>query len=400
MRSTQLLAAALLACALATGCSCGPAISPGGDIKGPGTGGDPSDSNGSNGSGASDNTAPFPKEQACESVSSQASLIRKPVDIIMVIDNSGSMTLEIQSVENNVNVNFAQIIEQSGIDYRVILLAKHGDASDDQSVCIRSPLSGTNCNPIPPAPVNGSRFFHYDIEISSHDSLSRILSTYDTTDTHGFAQGGWKNWLRPGSVKTFIEITDDEADITADEFEAELFALATDGAFGTLASRNYIFHSIVGILPNSPSSSAWLPTDPKKSQKCSSAAAAGGIYEDLSLRTGGLRFPVCETSSYDAVFRAAAQSVIQSSVLLCEFTPAPPPVGTPYEKAYVEYTPGTGGSPEIFLEKSSASACDDQSFTRDALTNKVSLCPQTCDRVKTDASASLAVFYACAANIN
>ncbi|MGQ0505643.1 MAG: hypothetical protein ACT4TC_10010, partial [Myxococcaceae bacterium] len=55
----------------------------------------------------------------------------RPVDIIFVIDNSGSMTSEIQEVERNINVNFAQIIQASGVDYRVILIAKHGSATVD-----------------------------------------------------------------------------------------------------------------------------------------------------------------------------------------------------------------------------------------------------------------------------
>ena len=49
-------------------------------------------------------------DEACGLERYTASLEEKPVDIIVVIDNSGSMTAEIQGVEKNINDNFAQII--------------------------------------------------------------------------------------------------------------------------------------------------------------------------------------------------------------------------------------------------------------------------------------------------
>ena len=406
MTTAKLWGTALMTAALAVGCSGGGGGDGTDDGKGPGdhSGTDGGvHGGGDGGTDAGNNPGlnlPFPKEEACESLSDEASLTKKPVDIIVVIDNSGSMTAEIVAVENNINVNFAQIIEQSGIDYRVILLAKHGSAAGAQSVCIRAPLSGTNCNPIPSAPVNGPRFFQYDIEISSTNSLSRLLSTYATSDVHGFAPGGWSSWLRPNSIKTFIEITDDESSITADDFEQQLFALAPAGTFGSAQDRQYVFHSIIGIVPNSPTTAAWTPTDPKKDAMCDSAANPGARYEDLSIRTGGMRFPVCETSSYDAVFKAAAQDVIESATIACDFTPAPLPSGQVYSEAYIEYTPGAGGASELFLEVADQAACSATGFVRDDETGRITLCPATCDKVKQDETAKLNVLYACGAVIN
>lgn len=404
MRASPFFCAAVALFALGAGCNCGgdavvdqPGLGDGGGTTG--GDGDGGTSTGGDGGSQTGPVAPFPKEQACESISDEASLSKKPVDIIMVIDNSCSMSVEIEAVENNVNQNFAQIIEQSGVDYRVILIAKHGSASASQSVCIKAPLSGTSCNPIPAQPVNGARFFHYDIEISSTNSLTRAIDTYDTTDVHNFAPGGWSSWLRPGSIKTFIEITDDLSSITADAFESQLFALPPLGTFGDAQQRNYIFHSIIGIVPNSPATAAWQPTDPKQSVKCGSAARAGPQYEDLSIRTGGLRFPVCETGSYDAVFQAAAQDVIASAEIACEFTPAAPPTGQVYDRAYIEYTPGNMGPVELFFQVADPSACDANGFTKDASTGKITLCPATCAKVKADETAKLTVLYACSSTI-
>lgn len=383
-------------CLFAFGCQCGGVDY---DVNGPGSAGGGAGSTGGGagggaGGGSSQTTAPFPKANACKVMTSQASLGSKPVDIIMLIDNSGSMTSEIQAVEENVNTHFAQIIEASGLDYRVILIAKHGTASADQSVCIKAPLSGTTCNPVPTTPVNGARFFHYDVEISSTNSLTKLLQTYDLTDVNGFAPGGWKGWLRADSMKTIIEITDDESSITADSFEQQLFQKA--GAdFGSASSRRYIFHSIIGITPSSPATAAWQPNQPKVGQKCSSAANPGARYEDLSLRTGGLRFPVCETQSYDAVFQAAAQGVIASAQLSCDFLPPTPPSGQSYSDAYVAYTPGNGGAVEYLLAKDAAGPCAADKFQMDPATARITLCADACARVKADPEAKLEVVYAC-----
>lgn len=369
-----------------------------GQVGDDGTGGGGGDGGGGGG-GGEQAQAPFPKENACEVLTSQASLENKPVDIVMVIDNSGSMTQEAVAVEENINQNFAEILNNSGLDYRVILLARHGSASGSQSVCIKAPLSGTSCDPIPSQPANTERFFQYDTEIGSTDGLSKFLSTYGSTDTHGFAQGGWKTWLREGSFKTILMITDDESSITAESFESQLFALSPAGTFGDELKREYIFHSIIGIRANDPVTSPWLPTDPAQNEMCSSAAKAGIRYEDLSLRTGGLRFPVCETSSYNAVFQAAAQSVIENAVLSCEFDAPMPTDGTKFQDAYVEYTPGDGSTVEYLRNVSDAANCSPNHFTSDLNTGRITLCPEACTRLKSDDSAKLDVVYACGVDI-
>jgi hypothetical protein len=130
----------------------------------------------------------------------------RSVDVIFVIDNSGSMSDEIKSVESHINDDFARIIEESGADYRVIMLSNHG-SSDYQLICVKAPLSGTTCSPIPAAPVNGARFFQYDFNVQSWDSLCRILETFDAPDIHNFTTTGWQEWLRPEALKVFVAET-------------------------------------------------------------------------------------------------------------------------------------------------------------------------------------------------
>jgi hypothetical protein len=308
------------------------------------------------------------------------------VDILFVIDNSGSMGDEIAAVEDNINVNFADIIQASNIDYRIIMISKHG-RNQDESICVRSPLSGTTCRPKPPnRPANTARFFHYDVEVGSWDSLQLLLNTYNQRDRNGFAPDGWSGWLRAGARKVFVEITDDESHLSATDFENALFALSPSH-FGTARARNFVWHSIVGLAPNSPTTEPWPPSAPLQTGRCSTAMAPGLEYQELSLRSGGLRFPICEHGSFDAVFEAIAAEVIED-VLSCERAlPGSNPPDP--ETMEVEYTPGNGGGILVYRRVAGPGACTDDGFYLDGAT--VRLCPGACTVVQADPGGSVAV---------
>ena len=265
-------------------------------------------------------TDPKTKDMSCATFEQTPSPTKKPVDVIMVVDNSGSMDDEIRSVERNINTNFAQIIGDSGIDYRVILISQNGDPQTNGGICIDAPLSSAMCDPTPPATpgrVEG-RFYHYSQRVSSGNSLALILSTYAAGNN--FNLTGWSTWLRPESFKVFIEITDDVPDgFTAERFDEELLALQP-ALFGVSGVRQYTFHSIVGMALKADPNQAWGPSEPiQKDQKCQSAVANGDAYQKLSVLTGGLRFPVCNVESYDAVFKEVAKGIIKDSGIRCTF---------------------------------------------------------------------------------
>ena len=80
---------------------------------------------------------PRNRDAACASVKAEATLGKKPVDIIFVIDNSGSMSDEIPAVQNNINKNFADIIGKSSLDYRVIMVTRHGKYNGtSRAICV------------------------------------------------------------------------------------------------------------------------------------------------------------------------------------------------------------------------------------------------------------------------
>ena len=377
-----------------------------------GTGGDLSVAS----AGAGGGDAGLNADSACAAQSAEATLVKKPIDIILVIDNSGSMTEEIVGVQKNINANFAQIIEQSGIDYRVILVSRHGKTAA-QSICIEAPLSGIamgGCAQPPAQPVeNPPRFYQYSVEIGSKNSWCQLLSTFDGThpDEFGLVPGGWSTLLRPDSFKVFIEITDDGVACgpysdsntvnggvsAAAKFDTDLLALSPAN-FGTAMARNYRFYSIVALAYNSPPSKPYDPMDPILVAKCPTAATPGTGHQALSVLSSGLRFPICDTSSYDVVFQAIAQGVIDGAKIACEFPVPSPPMGQVIDLStvVVGYTPAAMGSEVLFKQVANVASCVDSAFYIEA--GSIKLCPSTCDLVQKDAKAKLEILYGCDPN--
>jgi hypothetical protein len=356
---------------------------------------------------------PVTKDTACATASSQA--VKLPVDIVFVIDNSASMTQEIQAVEDNINDNFAGIIGKSGIDYRVIMLSRHGSAAAEQSICVRAPLSATSCNPIPQQPANNAPvFFHYSTEIASHDAWCKILTTFGAPDEFALAQSGWSQWLRQGAAKVFVVMTDDgvgcsaqgktfnDADTipggqaAAQQFDAALLALSPP-QFGTPQKRNYLWASIVCLAANTPPASPWLPSDPMVAGKCSSSScpAPGTGHQALSILTGGLRFPLCESQAFDVVFQQISKGVVNA--LACKLAmPATDAGIIDPAKVTLEYTPSSGPK-EVWKNAGGAATCSGAQWFYDDPANPkaILLCPEACAKAQADPGAKIEVMFGC-----
>ena len=327
---------------------------------------------------------PNARDGTCATDKQKARTVSKPIDIIFVIDNSGSMDDEIRGVERNINQNFASIIQSSGVDYRVIMLSDRGTDSGDHEVCIDPPLGGS-CG-------NTANFKHYDIEIDSEDSLNKILSSYPS----------WQHWLRSNSFKVFVEITDDKPDdyergggpqSKARAFERDLFAMSPQH-FGSAQSRNYAFHSIVSLSPKG-GNQAYKPNEPMVNGECHSGADHSPTYQWLSKMTGGLRYPVCNTSSYDAVFREIANGVVKRAKIGCTVKVPNLPSGKYLDKDGIalQFKSSPSQKAEVFTPVESKSKCADGHFYVDS--GNIKLCSQTCSRVSNSKDGELAIFVGC-----
>jgi hypothetical protein len=350
--------------------------------------------------GSTDPGATLP--QACATARSEAELVREPIDIVALLDNSLSMVDEARSVEATLNVNFARLLEDSGIDYRLILISRH--RADDTllgatSVCIDPPLGGGGPCPVA-QPSLGERFFHYSTGVGSSDSFDVLLDSYDgrRRDDYALAPGGWSAWLRPDAKKVFLEISDDDENMPASTFLSQLSALAPEH-FGSDPSRpNLVWHSIVGLPEKANPVEAYAPSEPVQDGRCfgnrTTVFNSGRNYQELSRLTGGLRFPICQYDAYDQVFEAIASSVVETSGIACGFAIPTPPGGQRLEldQVAVSYTPA-GGAPIVFGQAVDASACQADAFL--VAGDGITLCPAACDRVRADPGASVEVLFTC-----
>jgi hypothetical protein len=381
----------------------------GGD--GGGTGSDPHPAGGGGTGGSPQVTVdddPVPDDggdvdETCAQTEAEALLERRPVDIIIAIDNSSSMSSEAYEVEEQINSNFTAILNSAvpAIDYRVIMLSEYGDTRR-ASICVAAPLGGIpdadqdgHCDSYPPEPVNAANFYHHAVRVTSSSALKNFYEAYAEADDYGLQPGGYQSVLRQDSFKFFLVITDDSPAAKASDWDEDLLTLSP-AHFGTADNRNYSFWTITGMAPFAggephPPDEAIAPVI---TETCTPSAASPGVeYQKLSIMTGGCRFPSCGLD-YTIMFRLMAEGVIQGSKVQCEFAipEAPPGEVLDLETVEVRYS-SAGVELESFRIVAGVAECDPTSFYVDG--DVIKLCPETCAVVQADSDAELKVLYGC-----
>lgn len=372
----------------------------------------------SDGDGFSDREEVFlgtnPKGEGggCAQSSAKAVVKKRPVDVILIVDNSSSMDGEINAIVERINVDFANILKDSAVDYRLILLSRHGAINhnsdndcDDHGICIQSPLAGGACEPTK-APKLTERFKQYSVCIDSQDGLQKAMDSFNGSIKSEYfdastqrvtlndAPNGWSEWLREGAQRTFLMITDDRSQRQTDEFTAWLYAQDAR-YFGSAEKPNWVFHSIVGLKENTPESAPYLPDVGTIGDKCSGSDSNGRVYQELSRASGGLRFPICKNENFDALFQAIASSVIEQSKLSCSFTPeADAGAGVAdFSRALVMYTSGSGARTTLG-QVANSGVCQNDAFYIEG-DQSFELCPEICTTVEADLAGSLQAVVAC-----
>jgi hypothetical protein len=357
--------------------------------------------------GALPKPQPSTEEGACATTRARASLVKHPVDIVLVVDNSPSMGEEAAAVERNINLNFADILRERGIDYRLVLVSRHrSDTPDsDAAICVEAPLSGLARCPAA-APVPSQHFFHYDTPVGSHDSLGVLVDTFATRvnsardgETQANGAAGWGRWLRLGARKVFVEISDDDARMSALTFLYELRRVAPGLFGGGVTEPRFVFHSIVGVEHKAQAAEPYAPSEPIQMDMCMSdhntVQAAGETYQELSRLSGGMRFPLCEFDDYDVVFGSIANNVVSRTPVACSFAIPAQPQGRAVapDNILVSYRP-RGGDATLELDQvTSPEMCLPQAFY--VASAEIHLCGEACSLVQADDAAVVDVLFTC-----
>jgi hypothetical protein len=366
----------------------------------------------------------------CEGISQTPEQLRSPVDIIFVVDNSSSMAGEIEQIQERINEDFARIIEDSGVDYRVIMIARYGDVNtaigeSDHPICIRAPLGAGNCFDPNNEPLeqNPPRFFHYSADVRSREPWCDILDGWDSPDEltlndtmdrawESSTPIGWREFLREEAFKEFVVISDDNSDCERDgrsfhdqrsgsggrtaavAFDTALLELSPR-QFGSNVARRYKFHSIVGLRENENSTEAWPASAPLQTDTCNPGSEGPGTgFQALSILTGGLRYPTCNNDNFNAIFNELAEGVVTGS-LACEWAI---PTSKDFDAAQVNMNWTSAGVTQVIGHVDTAKDCEEADgwyYDDNDDPATVIACPATCDLLQTDPNGRVDLLFGC-----
>ncbi|MBW2455485.1 MAG: VWA domain-containing protein [Deltaproteobacteria bacterium] len=341
---------------LTPACSVGDGSTFAGGLDDPGSSGSGGSSSGDIGFGGS-NDDPLGNGGACSAVVETADNQIQPADIILAIDQSGSMDQETNWVTSQLN-GFAAQITGSGIDVHVVVIA--GKPGSENGFCVPAPLASGGC----PDDNNLPTFLHVDQHVDSHDAFQQILTRYND-----YAQ-----MLRPDAAKHVVVISDDDSNMGAAAFDAALKAL--DPSFA-----DYVFHAIACEHDNGP------------------CADESDQYWNLVVGTGGV-FGELADQNFGPVWDAVSQQVIQDATLACQWDIPAPPDGEQFVADLVNVLLSINGAPAQALgQVSSAADCAtvNGGWYYDDPTNptKILVCPDVCQQIQGADAAEVNIEFGC-----
>lgn len=327
-------------------------------------------------------------DAACATATEEAQAVALPVDIIWMVDNSASMAVAIAEVQAGLNT-FAALIGSKSLDYRVIMLSLRGKVVQGSlhPVCIPPPLAGDdNCG-------NGPNFFQSSVNIFSTQPLEQFLGTL--AQTNGYQQGApsgkggepWAQVLRPDATKTIVVVTDDNARLSATQFETfpggqNPFNSLTlppgilDPSWNGLFD-GYIFDGLYGW--GSDADPGIKCTYPNNTQPPS----PGPTYTELVNKTGGVRAKICDgQAAWAPFFDAIAQAVFDTTKLSCTLDIPVPSTGV-LDPLKVNVAIGDGGPPTLLVHVETAADCGNDAawyYDDPMAPTQVILCPAACDQ--------------------
>ena len=290
----------------------------------------------------------------CASVVSEAMETFAPVDIIFVVDSSGSMSEESDIVQENIN-DFAAEIAASGVDYHVIMMT-----------------SPSYVTVPPPLGTDATRYLFIDQSIGSHAAFEQILNHY----------ADYEHFLREGAATHIVVVTDDESNMGETEFRTQM---------EMRLGHTFRFHAVAS--EDATHCEGFPPFEiciPGCEGPHGEAADVGARYYRLAGATGGTTFSIC-AGDWSALWATLRESVLVSATLPCYYALPEPPAGEMFnaDRVNVAYTDASGGE-TVLPRASDPSLCTDAGGTpvrawyydnNDAPT-QIILCPAACDLVE------------------
>ncbi len=296
----------------------------------------------------------------CSGVDYNAETRNAPIDIVWVIDNSGSMSEEAGQIQMRLN-NFVTAIEAAGIDdYHVAMITTLG------FVDVPEPLRSDT-----------ERYLFVDTNVQSSDSFMWALNRIPMIT----------DFLRRDATTHFVFVTDDESAMPYTTFRDSM---------RTALGHPFTAHAIV-----SPpgSSHVFGPfTMPGCAGPSGEAADNGDEYWELALSTGGLQLSIC-TEEWGVLFNQLLASVAVPTRIPCSFDiPVPEDGNVDPNLVNLVYTPSSTGVP-VTIPRAATGDCLGDGFTwvyDDPITpTAILLCTEACTTVDDDAAGMMRIQLGC-----
>ncbi|MEM6991802.1 MAG: vWA domain-containing protein [Myxococcota bacterium] len=305
----------------------------------------------------------------CNELVDMADVGPRPQDIIIAVDNSGSMEQEAAFVQAQMN-SFSVQIAAANVDAHIVLIS--AGASDDAGVCIQPPLGSGGC---PGDDSNPPTYLHVESGVGSNNALERIVGHFPD----------YSSVLRPTAVTHIVVVTDDDSDMSAQDFISQMAGLAphlSEFTFHGIIAPEDVFNSCINMTTC-----------------CGLAADQGTVYQTLISTTGGVEGNLCE-QQFQPIFQAVAQQVIGGATLSCSYEIPPPPDGEVFDKdeVNVSFDDGMGGTLEIGRVDDPANCggvADGWYYDDPDDPTVILVCPQTCDKIQGFAQATVAIIFGC-----
>lgn len=285
-----------------------------------------------------------PPVETCEPIVSSLDWIRKPVDLVVLVDNTPGNVEEIAAAERELNATLWPALLEAGVDPRLVLVSGYRapDWSNTVSarICLGPPLGPKACDDPnnEESPHRPPQFVHFDQPTYSGNAPEVLLQTIDapplsdngevlpwnqpTRPDDPLLEEGWAALLRADSEIAFLSIDDralswDDENDFAEEFDEQLQGARPD-LFGTGdADRSYVWHTLSGMERSSDASLGHGPSHPVVAAECPDAGRPGFYWQELSRLTGGWRYPSCNHDDYDVIFRHLSQRLVAAASKPC-----------------------------------------------------------------------------------
>ncbi len=257
----------------------------------------------------------------------------EPIDLIWVIDSSGSMRDDLERMRDNVTT-FWEAMDRSEADFRVVFITPRSEV------------------PRPPTSVF-PRYRAVDYHVTSWEPLLALNDLFPYYD----------DFVRPDAQTHFIAVTDDDSLA----MEAVDFITEMEARLG----HDFTFHAVA--------SERVRPTITNPDGVCftssSAAARVGRRYYELAEMTGGLQLSICQ-EDWSILYELLTERIAVPIPIPCAFT-VDDDVELDPASLRVRHTDGSGDT--RLLDLTEGGDCDGFFFVAER--RQVQLCDRTCAEI-------------------